>query len=151
MKKIVVNVLSILIFTLFISSTQTSCKKDTVSNISTVDTVYRCAPSLTGLWIGSQQNVSGGQAFSCSIRTDGTFSYENTISGTRQLCTGTWSLTNSSFSANTTCIYGLPGNIGVTQSFTADYNSSTGILSNGVWNNTTPNNDSGTFTLTEVE
>lgn len=150
MKKNTVISLSVLTIALIIFSTQTSCEKESVSNVSNTDTVYKCIPTITGLWIGAQQNTSGGQAFSCSIRTDGTFSYENTISGTRQLCIGTWTLTNAVFTANTTCVYGLPVYIGVSQSFTANYDESTGILSNGTWNNVSPNNDSGTFTLAEV-
>lgn len=142
MKKLLVGIFSILSLTIIIFTSQTSCKKESVTN-----TV--CTKSIQGLWIGNQQNATSGQAFSWSIRTDGTASYENIISGTRQLCVGTWTLVNSTFTANTTCIYGVAGNVGATQTFTAQYDSSTGLMSNGTWTTITPVSDSGTFTLTE--
>ncbi|CAN5859174.1 hypothetical protein BH11BAC4_BH11BAC4_25950 [soil metagenome] len=77
-------------------------------------------------------------------------SYENVISGTNQLCVGTWTLSNTALFFTTVCVYGLPQNVGVSQTFTATYNLTTGILTNGTWVNNTSGTDSGTFTLTEV-
>lgn len=129
--------------------TQTSCKKDT-ETITKTDTVYNCTPNIQGLWIGDQQNATSGQPFSMSIKPDGTMSYENKIGSTQQFCVGTWTLTNNNFSCNTICVYGVSVFVGVTQNFTATYNSTTGDLINGTWRNISPNNNSGTFTLNEV-
>lgn len=121
-----------------------SCKKD-----SSTQTDSGCPKSIQGLWIGNHQNATSGQPFSWSIRTDGTASYEDIISGTRQLCVGTWALVNGTFTANTTCIYGVAAFVGATQTFTAHYDVSTGLMSNGTWTTNTPFQDSGTFSLTE--
>ena len=129
--------------------TQTGCKKET-ETITTTDTVYHCTPNIQGLWIGDQRNATSGQPFSMSIKPDGTMSYENKIGNTYQLCVGTWTLINNNFSGTTTCVYGVSAFVGVTQNFTATYNSTTGAMTNGTWRNVSPNNDSGTFTLSEI-
>lgn len=148
MKKILLPSV-VLFFTLFIlANTQTSCKKESVRNLT--DTVYKCTPSIKGLWIGSHQNSVGGQPFSMSIRANGTMSYEDSVYNKHQLCIGTWTLVNSKFECNTECIYGYF--VGVKQKFTANFDPITGLLSNGQWVVTYPlsSYDSGTFTLTKV-
>jgi hypothetical protein len=152
MKKIVLSSLSLLVLTFILFTSQTGCKKETIIDNTKVDTVYKCTPTIQGLWTGNQLNTSGdGQAFSWSIRPDGTASYENTISGIRHLCTGTWTLTNGTLTCYTTCVYGLDRFIGAEQTFTANYNATTGALTNGTYVTTTPSlQDTGTFTLTEV-
>ena len=151
MKKIIAGSFSLLVLTIILFTSQTSCKKETITNTKT-DTVYRCTPTIQGLWTGiSLNSASAGQAWSWSIRPDGTASYENTISGTRQLAVGTWTLTNGTWTCNTTGIYGVPAYVGVKQTFTANYNATTGALTNGTYVTTTSGQqDAGTFTLTEV-
>ncbi|MDF2187908.1 hypothetical protein [Paraflavitalea sp. CAU 1676] len=149
MKKIVLGSFSALLLTLILFTTQTSCKKDT-DPITKTDTLFKCTPTIQGLWLGAQQNASSGQDWSWSIRPDGTASYENVIAGTRQLCVGTWKLANGTWTCTTTCVYGLAANIGAVQTFTATYNATTGVLTNGTYVTTSPKADSGTFTLTEV-
>lgn len=110
--------------------------------------------SVRGLWTGTFRNATTPpQAFAVSIKPDGTTTYENTISGTRQFCAGTWTLTGSTLTCNFTCIYGLPGSVGVQQTYTATFNPADGTLSAGQWVNTAPPAaaNSGTFELTKVE
>lgn len=151
MKKIVFGSLSALVLTIVLFTSQSSCTKETVKEVTKTDTVYKCTPTIQGLWTGTQQNTAGaGQAWTMSIRMDSTASYENTLNGTRQLCVGTWKLTNGTWTCTTTCVYGVPAYIGATQTFTATYNATTGTLTNGTYVTTSPSPDSGTFTLTEV-
>ena len=155
MKKIVFGSFSVFALTVFFFTSQTSCTKDT-DTVTKTDTVYRCTPTIQGLWTGSwfntNQNASAAQTqtFSWSIRPDGTASYENIISGVQQLCIGTWTITNGTWKCNTTCVYGPSVNVGTKQTFTAAYDATTGKLTNGAFVNTSPNSDTGTFTLTEV-
>ena len=150
MKKIVFGSLSVFALAVVFFTSQTSCKKET-DTITKTDTVYRCTPTVQGLWTGVTLNTKGaGQAWSVSIRTDGTASYEDSVYGVRQLSVGTWKLTNGTWTFNATCIYGYAPYVGATQTFTATYNATTGTLTNGTYVTTTPSPDSGTFTLTEV-
>lgn len=138
-----ISILTVLAFVTTISLS--SCDKDDPQT-----TTY----SVRGLWIGTFKNTTTPpQAFAVSIKPDGTTTYENTISGTRQFCAGTWTLTGSTLTCNFTCIYGLPGNVGVQQTYTATFNPADGTLSAGQWVNTAPPAaaNSGTFELTKVE
>lgn len=152
MKKILLGSFPLLVLAIILFTSQSSCTKETVNNVTKTDTVNLCTPTIQGLWIGASQNsASAGQAWSWSIRPDGTASYENTISGTRQLAVGTWTLTNGTWTCNTTSVYGVAAYVGVKQTFTAKYNATTGALTNGTYVTTTPGQqDAGTFTLTEV-
>jgi hypothetical protein len=156
MKKIILPFVFLFTLAIALISTQSGCTKETIKNttdtvvVKHTDTVLYCTPSVKGLWTGAQQSASSGQAFTVSIKADGTMTYENIISGTRQFCAGTWTLTNSILTFNTVCIYGVSANVGVAQSFTANFNSSTGLLSSGQWTNTSGPTNSGTFTLTKV-
>src|SRR5215813_13795267 len=144
MKKLVPASIALLVLTFILFTFQTSCKKETT-------TVNNCKPTIVGLWTGSwQSSVSGGGIFNVIIKPDGTASYENIVSNTQQLAIGTWTLTGSTLTINTTCVYGYPGNVGTVQTFTATYNSTTGALTNGTFQNISPNHDSGTITLTEA-
>lgn len=153
MNKILFGSFSVLALTVFLFTSQTSCTKET-ETVTKTDTVYRCTPTIQGLWTGtwtsSGQSASSSQSFSWSIRPDGTASYENIVSGVQQLCVGTWTLTNGTWKCNTTCVYGAPGNAGTKQTFTATYDATTGKLTSGTFVNTSPSSDTGTFTLTEV-
>ena len=148
MKKILLGSLAVLTLAIIVITSQSGCKKETVTNITATDTV--CIPTIQGLWIGTQQNSSSSQAFSMCIKPGGTMNYENVISGTQQFCIGTWTLINSTLTCNTICVYGLAPNIGVTQTFTATYNATTGIITNGAYVNNPPSSGSGTFTVTEA-
>jgi hypothetical protein len=153
MKKIVFGSFSVLALTVCLFTSQTSCTKET-ETVTKTDTVYRCTPTIQGLWAGtwtsSAPNGPSAQPFNWSIRPDGTASYENTVSGVQQLCVGTWTLTNGTWKCNTTCVYGPSGNVGTKQTFTATYDATTGKLANGTFVNISPSSDSGTFTITEV-
>jgi hypothetical protein len=151
MKKLVFGSFSVLALSIVLFTSQTSCKKETVNSITKTDTVYKCTPTIQGLWTGATQNTSGaGQAWTWSIKADGTATYENTINGTLQFCVGTWTLTNGTWTCNTTCVYGVSTFVGATQTFTATYNATTGTFTNGTYATTSKSTDSGTFTLTEV-
>ncbi len=153
MKKTYLTLASLIVLTTLIFTSQTSCKKETTTtNVIKTDTLYKCNPSVLGLWVGVQENALASQTFTVSVKTDGTMTYENIISGTQQLCTGTWTLLNGVFTFNTVCVYGVSGNVGVRQRFTATFNSSTGTLTAGQWQNTFPvsNTNSGTFILNKV-
>ena len=163
MKKIILGSFSLLVLS-FVFFTSPGCKKDTLTDIKIdtitridtiirIDTLYQCAQTMQGLWTGDQINPSGdGQAFSWSIRADGTASYENIVFGTRQLCVGTWTITNGTWTCNVTCIYGASGFVGAKQTYTANYNVTTGVLTNGTYSTATSGApDTGTFNLTEVK
>lgn len=132
----------LLILTVFIGG----CKKDSSQPAATY--------SVQGLWTGTQQTASTTPTqFNMSIKADGTATYENVLLGTQQFCAGTWALNGTAFTCNTTCIYGLSYNVGVKQTFTAVFNSTTGTLSSGQWINTYPTSvvGSGTFSLMKVK
>lgn len=151
MKKILLASAALTIFAASIILFQiSSCTKSVAQENKQTDTVYKCTPSIQGLWIGTQQSSTTGQPFSMSIKPDGTMTYENIVYNTQQLCVGTWTLVNSTFTCNTECIYGYF--VGVKQKFTATFDASTGILSSGTWVDTYPATatSSGTFTLTKV-
>ena len=156
MKKVILPFAFLFTISVALISTQSGCTKETIKNttdtvvVKTTDTVLYCAPSIKGLWTGTAQNTSSGQAFTMSIKADGTATYENVISGKQQLCVGTWTLVNSVFTCNVVCVYGLSANVGISQKYTANFNSTTGVLSSGQWMNTSGATDSGTFTLTKV-
>lgn len=150
MKKVLISICSLAVFSSIIVSSQTGCTKETTNPVTKTDTVFKCTPSILGLWTGSQQNATSGQVFNMSIKSDGTMTYENIAAGTQQFCSGTWTLNNGVFTCNTVCIYGISAYIGIKQRFTANYNSTTGAISSGVWANTSINTDNGTFTLTKV-
>lgn len=150
MKKLVFGSFSALVLSIVLFTSQTSCKKET-ETVTKTDTVFKCTPSIQGLWTGATANTSGaGQAFTVSIKADGTATYENTVNGTRQFNVGTWTLVNGTWTFNSTCVYGVSAFVGATQTFTATYNATTGALTNGTYSATSKVTDSGTFTLTEV-
>jgi hypothetical protein len=135
----------LLLSTLLLASTVStrSCKKDNAAT-----------SVVHGLWTGTQTNASNETStFTMSIKPDGTATYENVLLGTQQFCAGTWTLNGTEFTCNTTCIYGLPYNVGVKQTFTAVLNSGAGSLSQGQWVNTYPRiyATAGSFTLTKVK
>lgn len=122
-----------------------SCKKDT--NPPTTNNVQ-------GLWVGTFQNtVTPATPFSMSIKADGTVIHESMAASIQHFSSGTWTLSGTTFTASTTCIYGWSGNIGVKQTYTATFDPSTGTLTNGQWANIFPPAaiNSGTYLLTKVK
>lgn len=150
MKKVLISFSALMMLSLLVFVSQTGCTKETINTVTKTDTVYKCTPSIVGLWTGAQQNATSGQPFNMSIKADGSVTYENIVSGTQQFCSGTWTLSSGVFTCNTVCIYGFPAYVGIKQRFTANFNSTTGILSSGLWANTSINTDNGTFTLTKA-
>ena len=119
------------------------CKKDT--------TPAPGPKSIEGLWIGTIANAtSGPQFYSLSIKPDGKLTFDGMGGNQQHLGIGTWTLTGTTFTASVTTVYGLSSNIGVKQTLTAVFNSSTGTLSSGTWQNTSTVTDSGTFAVTKV-
>lgn len=148
MKRIVLST-SLLLTTLLLAiiSFSSSCKKDETTTTGTTYTVQ-------GLWTGNHQ-ITGSTplALNMSLKPDGNATYEDIISGTYQFCAGTWTLTGTTLTVNTTCIYGQPVNVGVKQTFTGTFDAATGTLTAGQWSNTYPpaSAASGTFTLTKAK
>jgi hypothetical protein len=120
-----------------------SCKKD-----STAPTNY----SIEGLWTGTSENAtSGPQFYSLSIKPGGTITFEGIGANQQHFGTGTWTLNGTAFTASVTTLYGISSNVGTKQTLTADFNASTGTLSNGKYVNIPPATGSGTFSVTEVK
>ena len=117
MKKFLAGSFLMIVLSILIVSTQTSCKKETVTNNTTdtlyhnvIDTIYQCTPNITGLWVGTY-TVGAGQPvpagtqfyFSFSVYPDGTMSYKskgfyNGSSDYIPFAYGTWQLSGNSFS-----------------------------------------------------
>ncbi|MDE3250073.1 MAG: hypothetical protein KGO82_15525 [Bacteroidota bacterium] len=123
-----------------------SCSKSN-STTSTPPTIY-------GLWTGTYL-VNGvarpPQYYSLIIKTDGTCVNETMGDGQQHFSPGNWTLVKDTLTCITTCVYGLPSNIGVTQKHTAVFNSTQGTLTLGVWQNYPTPTGTGTFTLTKVK
>lgn len=107
--------------------------------------------TMVGLWTGTF-TVSDGTTgvFYFSVKPDGKVLVENIYKGSQRIGNGTWNLNGTSFTCNATYVYGSPENIGTKTNHTATF-SSDGTLTSGVWANTIPNTDTGTFTMTKVK
>ena|SRR5688572_4460568 len=127
---------------------QSGCDKDS-------DDPDTSSTSIEGLWIGSYavdgQPGAGLRYYSLIIKPDGTVINDTKAENQQHLAPGTWTLTGDSFTCTTTCVYGLPINIEVTQTHTATFDKTNGTLTNGTWVTAPPKVGSGTFTLTKVE
>ena len=134
----------------FISLTmiQSGCQKDSDDQDPT-------PASIEGLWIGSYAvdgyPNAGLRYFSFIIKPDGTVINDTKAENQQHLSIGTWTLTGDSFECTATCVYGLPINMGVTETHTATFDKANGTITNGVWKNVPPLTGSGTFTLTKVK
>ena len=131
-----------------------------IALLALITTLYSCEKSedvtniqrkIQGLWVGTIANSSSSQFYSLSIKPDGKLTFEGFTSNQEQFGAGTWTLEGSDFRANVTTLYGIQSNVGVQQLLTAKFNTSTGQISEGKYVNTSPANDSGTFSLTKVE
>ena len=111
--------------------------------------------TIEGLWIGTYSvdgmPGEGLQYYSLVIKPDGTVINDTKGVNQQHLAPGTWTLTGNSFTCTTTCVYGVPVNIGITQTHTATFDKTNGTLTGGVWENVPPKVGSGTFTLTKVK
>ena len=125
-----------------------SCEKDSNDQDPT-------PASIEGLWIGSYAvdgyPGAGLRYFSFIIKPDGTVINDTKAENQQHLSIGSWTLTGDLFECTATCVYGLPVNMGVTETHTATFDKANGTMTNGVWKNVPPLNGSGTFTLTKVE
>lgn len=133
----------LIICTLFFS---TGCSKTETTTSNPVTTTY----TITGLWTGVIANATVSQFYSLSIKNDGKLTFEGYDGSVEQFGIGTWTLSGSTFTANLVTLYGYSSNAGVRQQITATFNSSTGTLTAGKYQNTTGASDSGTFTVTKV-
>jgi hypothetical protein len=142
------------------SCTKTTNVKTTVYDTvkSTVyDTVVLKTPKnpIFGTWAGSYF-VNGASAadsfmYIFYIRTDNTMlAIGSGTNGTAGYSSGPWTLKGTVFSATMSSLNGTtPENV---QSITAAYDSTNGILSNGVFSDISgTNTESGTFTLRRIE
>ena len=148
MKKNYIKQLAVALAFISLTMIQSGCEKDS-------DDPDTSSNSIEGLWIGSYTADGfpnlGQQYYSLIIKPDGTVINDTEAENEQHLAPGTWTLTGDSFTCTTTCVYGFPVNIGVTQTHTATFDKTNGTLTNGVWENVPPKVGSGTFTLTKVE
>jgi len=133
MKKLLLSAVSILALTIFVLSSQTSCKKETITNTVT-DTVYQCTTTINGLWVGTYSVTSlpaQGQLFySLIVYPDGSLLYKaKGGDGNFYYAKGTWTLSGNTF-AGTVVSFNTPA---VTQTVTATYSATAGTLTNGTW------------------
>lgn len=136
------SILILFLVAVWASFLVSSCKKESVQPVT-----Y----GLPGLWSGTIADaVSGPQDYNMSIKPGGKITFEAINGGQQHFGVGTWTLNGTAFTSNVTTLYGASFNVGTKQTFTAVFDSSTGTLSSGKWANTSPANNSGTFSLTRV-
>ena len=125
---------------------QPGCQKDS-------DDRDGSSSSIEGLWVGlyTVDGQVGQRYFSFVIKPDGTVINDKKAENQQYLSIGTWTLTRDLFECTATCVYGLPINMGVTETHTAEFDKANGTLTNGIWKNVPPLDGSGTFTLTKVK
>jgi hypothetical protein len=144
MKKILMSSIVLIIFSIAIVLFQLSCKKEAKAQTNT--------PSIQGLWIGtytvSGQPQSGEQYFSLIIKPDGTMIADTKGQNTQHLAPGIWTLAGNQLTCTYTCVYGLPVNVGVTETATATWDK-TGKLT-GTWVDVPNTQGTGAITLTKV-
>ena len=149
MKKILFSSVVLTFFTVSMIAFQLSCSKQSIAQITNSK-----AYTIEGLWVGtylSNTTTSSSQFFSLSVKQDGTLICDSKGAGKQYLCIGTWALSGSNFTSDISNVWSEIGISNVTQHLTATYDSTTGKLTNGTWQNTSFYPASGTFNLTEVE
>ncbi|MBD2704157.1 hypothetical protein IC229_26170 [Spirosoma sp. BT702] len=105
----------------------------------------------TGTYTYDNNPELGSQYFSFEIRADGSLIVNSENYGQPYRATGTWSLNGTAFTASYTYDNGFTPGENTLQSVTANFDSITGKLTAGIWQNTSPiNGYAGTFTLTKV-
>ena len=148
MKKLFIASAASIVLTISVSLfVLTGCKKEDPK--PTTETTY----PIQGLWIGTYavdgQPSLGEQYFSFIIKPDGTMINDTKFSNQQHLAPGTWTLSGNTLSCTFTSVYGIPQNIGITETTTATWDSK-GKLTSGIWKNVAPLTGSGTFTLTRI-
>lgn len=144
MKKILFGSTFLLLLSLFFVTE--GCKKETINNVTNtdtvynIDTVYQCATSAKGLWVGTYTiNSLPTQSplfISLTVYPDGTIMVKTKDSGDLvYFSMGTWTLNGSNFSATFVSIVNPNNQIPVTQKITGSYSDETG-LTNVTWNDT---------------
>ncbi|MBK8521171.1 MAG: hypothetical protein IPL54_09940 [Chitinophagaceae bacterium] len=159
MRKLLLSSVLLISFIILIISSQSSCKKETITNQVTVkDTVFVCNPRIAGLWEGTYTVGTGFPGppgtsfyFSFHIYPGGKFSYKSKgyYNGSYDYVTfadGTWTLNGTSFAFSDITI-NAAGGTNFSQTGTATYNSVNSSLTNGVITN---NGNTETFSLTRV-
>ena len=145
MKKILLSATSFFAMTIFVLCFQTSCKKETITNtVTKTDTVFQCAKTINGLWVGTysvNSNPSQGLLFySLSVYPDGSLLYKTKGGdGNFYYAKGTWTLSSSNIFSATLTSFSTPT---VTQNITATYTNS-GTLINGAWSDISGGSNSG--------
>lgn len=148
MKKILKVSLVLLIFSFAITIFQiSSCKK------AIAETVCE-AHYVQGLWTGTYtvdgQPTLAPQYFSFVIKPDGTLLVDTKGNNVQHLAIGTWTLNGNVLACSFTCVYGLPTNVGVSQTSTALFDINTGKITNGIWKIVSSGTGSGTFTISKI-
>lgn len=165
MKKLLCGIsgVAILFSLLFMSVAVTSCTKEVLVHDTTLVTVHdtvtvqkECpAPvyPITGVWIGTYTADllpnDPPQYFSFIIKPNGELTVESHPQGKYYYGTGTWTLSGNIL--NCTYLYPTaPQGYSVNQTASAVYDSTSGKLSAGTWQNVGAPNGTGKFTMSRV-
>lgn len=107
--------------------------------------------AILGLWKGTFTVEDGSTGtFYFSIKPNNQLLIENYHKGVQRIANGTWRLKGRKFECAGEYFYGHPSNIGTITRHTAIFDGSS-KLEKGIWQNVTPNNDTGEFTLQKVK
>lgn len=159
MKNSFVALLALPILMLVVFCPTSGCKKETVRE-TVNDTIFFCTPNIIGLYEGTYAVGPGSPVptgtqfyFSFSIYPNGKVSYKSKgyYNGSLDYISfadGTYTLTNNVFSFNVTTINSPGGGPQHNQYGTADYNGTTGTLTNGVISD--PLGSNATWSMTKV-
>jgi hypothetical protein len=157
MKFALVAAFSVIFSICFLSCTKTVTNTITNNDTTTLitrDTVFIANPvnPIVGLWVGTLTSVNEPSAgplyYSFDIRSDSTLITQSQgADGNTYYNQGTWSMTDSTFTAQT--ISTTNGNSGVLQTITAVYSKYYGTLSAGIWKNI-DGSGSGTFNMKRI-
>ncbi len=134
------------ICTLLIASTFSGCSKDKGEKEN--------HNKLEGLWTGSYTITAAPEAgssyFSFVIKPDGTLLVDSKFENKQHLAVGTWQLNGKTLTCTYSYVYGQSSSgTSTVQQATATWDEA-GKLIDGTWQNTTPNNQSGTFSLARI-
>ena|ERR1700761_2396865 len=146
MRRILMSAVVLLIFSASIILFQISCKKGALADIPAAKS------TINGLWIGTydvqdQPNL-GKRYFSLIIKPDGTMINDSQAEDQQHLSPGKWTFKNDTLKCDFTCVYGLPGNVGVREIAVAVLDKSGNLQ--GKWKNYAAPVDSGKIVLTKV-
>lgn len=148
MKNFLFSVLLALTAVFVLTSTQTSCKKDTFNNKDTIKTVVRdtiiaCPSRIEGLWEGfykTDQNNHAPTYVAFTFYPDGSFLKKARGVAPAQTViytAGRWQLNNKTVSFRDTTINYTSQ---VVQQGSFQYDSTTNAMTNGIWQDITSDN-----------